>query len=270
MKTILTLFVLFLSSISFNSYGGWFDKTICFETDAQIRGEIIYLPNETESFTGKNLCKYENGQIKSEGKFKDGIKDDKWNAWHKNGQIDSEINYKDDKKIIETIYSYDENDQIHFVNFYKEGILISETIYSHYENGQTEFKENYKDNKLDGKVTYWFENGEIEHEATFKKSKCVSGDCHKFSCKVKKDFTGIQLCAYENGQIEIKVKIRYGLKQGIYTSWYDNNQIKGKYNYKHGKIEGLYITWYKNGQIFAEANYKDGKLNGLLIFYDEQ
>ena len=58
MKTTLIILVLFSILISFNSYGGWFDKTVCVETDAQDRNGIIYLPNETEPFTGNNLCEY--------------------------------------------------------------------------------------------------------------------------------------------------------------------------------------------------------------------
>jgi len=69
MKKLLLLLLSLL--ISFNSYG-LFEKTICIETDVQDRSGIIYLPNKTKPFTGNNLCQYENGQNKSEGKVKDG------------------------------------------------------------------------------------------------------------------------------------------------------------------------------------------------------
>ena len=62
MKILLTLFVLlFSTSISFNSYGVPSDETICVEADGQDRNGIIYLPNQTEPFTGNNLCEYKNG-----------------------------------------------------------------------------------------------------------------------------------------------------------------------------------------------------------------
>jgi antitoxin component YwqK of YwqJK toxin-antitoxin module len=77
MKKLLIL--LFSILISFNSYGlfGLFEDTVCVETDAQIRNDLYYLPNETKPFTGKNLCEYENGQYKSEGKYKNGTVDGK-------------------------------------------------------------------------------------------------------------------------------------------------------------------------------------------------
>ena len=51
---------------------GSFEETICKETEGQERNGLVYLPNQEEPFTGKNLCKYENGQIKSERNYKDG------------------------------------------------------------------------------------------------------------------------------------------------------------------------------------------------------
>ena len=68
MKILLTLFVLFfLSFVSFNTYAGLFDKTICLETDSQFREGLIHLPNKSEPFTGNILCEYESGQIKIKG-----------------------------------------------------------------------------------------------------------------------------------------------------------------------------------------------------------
>ena len=90
MKKLLIL--LFSILISFNSYG-LFEKTVCVETDAQNRGGIIYLPNKTKPFSGNNLCEYENGQYKSEGKVKDGNKNGIWTSWFENGQIEYERNY---------------------------------------------------------------------------------------------------------------------------------------------------------------------------------
>ena len=156
MKILLTFFVLFLFPIliSCNSYSGSSDKTVCVDTDALIRNGIIYLPNETKPFTGNNLCKYENGQIKSEGNYKDGKPDGKVTGWFENGQIQTVLNLKDGK--------------------------LDGKVIDWYENGQIEAEGNYKDGKLDGKATYWHENGKIKGKVTFKDGKCISGDCSMF------------------------------------------------------------------------------------------
>ena len=164
MKKLLIL--LFSILISFNSYGSYhsYSETICVDTDAQEKGGfihgvgmrgIIYLPSKTKPFTGKNLCKYENGQKKSEGNFKDGKKDGKRTSWNENGQIEVEENFKDGK-------------------------LIDETAYLYHENGQKHYEINFKDSKFDGKSTMWHENGQKEAEAMYKDGECISGDCDYF------------------------------------------------------------------------------------------
>ena len=154
-------------------------KTICIETDAQERDGIIYLPNETKPFTGKNLCKYENGQKKSEGNFKDGKKDGKRTSWNENGQKEVEENFKDGKLIDETAYLYHENSQKHFEINFKDFKVDGKSTMWH-ENGQIAFEMNYKDGKEDGKVTKWYETGQIEAEAIYKDGECISGDCDYF------------------------------------------------------------------------------------------
>ena len=115
---------LFPILISCNSYSGSSDKTVCVDTDALIRNGIIYLPNETKPFTGNNLCKYENGQIKSEGNYKDGKPDGKVIDWYENGQIEAEGNYKDGKLDGKATY-WHENGKIKGKVTFKDGKCIS-------------------------------------------------------------------------------------------------------------------------------------------------
>ena len=45
-----------------------------------------------------------------------------------------------------------------------------------FENGQKSYEVNYKDGKLDGKQTFWSENGQIQIENNYKDDECISGD----------------------------------------------------------------------------------------------
>ena len=143
MKKTLIILVLFPILISFNSYGGSSDKTVCVETDAQIRDDIIYLPNETEPFTGNNLCKYENGQIKSKGEIKDGRPEGKFIEWYENGQIWREATIKNDELDGKQTGWY-ENGQIEFEQHYKDGKEVGETKYAYNEKGQIEQRKTTK------------------------------------------------------------------------------------------------------------------------------
>jgi antitoxin component YwqK of YwqJK toxin-antitoxin module len=74
------------------------EETICKDTEGQMRNGLLYLPNQQEPFTGKNLCKYKSGQKWKEGNYKDGKLDGKWTEWWENGQKSVEGNYKEGKK----------------------------------------------------------------------------------------------------------------------------------------------------------------------------
>ena len=145
-KLVILLFSIF---ISMKSYGGVFNETVCFETGGQ---NIVSLPNETDPYTGKYLCKYNNGQKEKEGRYKDGKLDGKWNVWYENGQKWYEGNYKDGKK---------------------DGKW---TWWN--KNGQKVRQKNYKNGKLDGKLIEWFQfNGEIKREENYKNGKICINEC---------------------------------------------------------------------------------------------
>ena len=116
-KLIILLFSIF---ISINSYGGIFNETICFETDGQ---NIVFLLNETNPYTGKYLCKYDNGQKEKEGNYKNGKLDGKWIWWNKNGQKVRQKNYKNGKLDGKLVEWFQFNGQIKREENYKNGKL---------------------------------------------------------------------------------------------------------------------------------------------------
>ena len=67
-------------------------SSICFELYAQTINGIIFLHDINEPYTGNNLCKYINGQVKSKGKIKNGQFNSKWTEFYASGQIRSEEN----------------------------------------------------------------------------------------------------------------------------------------------------------------------------------
>ena len=144
----LTIF-LFSIFISINSYGGIFSETVCFETSGQ---NIVFLPNDTYPYSGKYLCKYDNGQKEKEGGYKDGRLIGKLTVWYENGQIESEANYKNGK-------------------------LDGKSTWWN-KKGQKVKQKNYKNGKLDGKLIEWFQfNGEIKREENYKNGKLCINEC---------------------------------------------------------------------------------------------
>ena len=145
--------------------------------------------------------------------------------------------------------------------------------------GQYQSKGRLKNGKYDGKVNYWYEDGQIKTERIYKDGKLVSQTDYLY---------------YENGQEFAELNYKDGKKDGKWTFWYKNgrkdeesyykdgdlvNETIFKYNYltgqitgqsyKDGKKDGKWTKWYKDGEKKYEKNYKDGKKDGKWTEWDE-
>jgi antitoxin component YwqK of YwqJK toxin-antitoxin module len=142
-KLIILPFSIF---ISINSYSGiFFEENICFETDWH---NIVFLPNETNPYTGEYLCKYENGKKEKEGRYIDGKLIGKLTIWYESGQKKSEANYKNGK-------------------------LDGKSTWWN-KRGQKIMQKEYISGHLDGKLIEWFQfNGEIKREENYKNGKIL-------------------------------------------------------------------------------------------------
>ena len=99
-------------------------------SELQNRNGIYYVVNEEEPFTGKYVNHYDNGQVKVDGGFKEGLRQGEFIFYYENGQVKSNENYKDGK-------------------LHGEGI-------KYYEDGQVELDLNYKDGKLHGEYIEYY------------------------------------------------------------------------------------------------------------------
>ena len=118
MKKLLPLLIL-----SFGFMSSAYSK-ICDETSTvQKRNGYLFLSNQTQLFSGENICIYENGQYKVQGEYTNGLKDGKWTWWHENGQKKEEGNYKDGKRDGKWV-SWSEDGKKEKEEFYKDGKLI--------------------------------------------------------------------------------------------------------------------------------------------------
>ena len=63
------------------------------------RNGIAYISNEQEPFTGRAQSKYENGQPRLEGTFKDGKPEGLHRSWDENGELMAEICFSNGEKV---------------------------------------------------------------------------------------------------------------------------------------------------------------------------
>ena len=184
--------------------------SICVETEAQIINGIIFLPNMTKPFTGSNLCKYVNGQVKLKGEIKDGKFDGKSTWWYESGQKGLEKNYKDGKLDGNVTWWY---------GYYNIRDNIITPLYNDIKlDGQIWLQEHYKDGKKDGKWTTWSESGQIWSEKHYKDGK----------------FDGKSTMWYESGQKGLEKNYKDGKLDGKWTSWSSSGQMLSERDYKDG------------------------------------
>ena len=130
-------------------------------------------------------------------------------------------------------------------------------VFDFYENGQKKLNGNYRKGLMNGKWTYYHENGQFHAQGRF-----IDGDGSNPSESSGIPFngrTGRWTSWHENGQKEAEGTYKSGKRDGKWTTWYENGQKFYEGIYKDGKPNGKGTKWYENGQKMIEDTYKDGK-----------
>ena len=175
-------------------------------------------------YDGEIISYYTNGKVESKHIFK-------------KGEIDGTSQDFDDDGTLysETIFEKGRLRDIKFLD--KKGSIISNTTsrkgdatISFYDpNGIKVSEGSYtKDGQADGKFIYYFKNGKISAEASYKND----------------------------------------LLNGKKTWYYPDTKIKEEGNYKNGKADGYFINYYENGQVSDEGWYVNDDRQGTFIYYD--
>ena len=120
---------------------------------------------------------YDNGQLKWESNWKDGLVDGKCRGFYENGQQRSEQNFIEGKRNgIER--KWYKNGQLEYEWNYKADTLWVGTQKWWYDNGQMHIEENYRaDGKQEGVKRIWHENGNLRRRMTFKDGEATSEKC---------------------------------------------------------------------------------------------
>ena len=76
-------------------------------------------------------------------------------------------------------------------------------------------------------------------------------------------FSGTIVKKYSDGQLEEKIPLKDGKRDGLHEYYYENGQLWSKDSYKDGKEDGLHESYYKDGQLKRKTPYKNGKKDGM-------
>lgn len=107
---------------------------------------------------------YENGKIKSEGKYSNDNQEGNWIYYYDNGEKAAEGKYFNNKKGGIWNYWYTSG-QLNYVETYiKRGIV---SVIGYFENGEINYKGNYIKGVRQGEWTYWNVDGRIFFKGTY-------------------------------------------------------------------------------------------------------
>ena len=172
---------------------------------------------------GISFYYFDTGKIKATGNFTKDKKNGPWKYYNEDGTLSAEENF-----------------------VYREFTEIKEGAFAYYyKNGKIKETNIYVDDKLEGKQTEHFENGNISKILIFK-NNLRNGECKFY---------------YEDGSIQEESFYKEGLAEGPSTSYHKNGQINCVLNFAGGKIVGEKICKDINGKIIPKDIPKETPKN---------
>ena len=147
------------------------------------------------------------------------------------------------------------------IGYNVDGSKFKEECYIQDENGTP---------MLNGKASYWHENGKLKSEAVYKNGAPVGtivtfyDDGSKMSETTYKDGKkdGDDIVYFRNGKEKKLTSYVSGRRDGVCKEWFESGKLKQSEEYKDNALDGVTTVYYKSGKKKREINYKDGQLNG--------
>lgn len=196
--------------------------------------------NKSDSlpFTGTCIDLYENGEVKSERNYTNGLPDGNFVRYYKNGQISVEVNYKEGNPVDG------------FKQYYESGKLKAEKVnYGNkqvltrwFENGVKSADINFENNMLNGRSCQWYSNGRQEMLCSY------INDKHH----------GDLIAWYSNGVKKIEGRYINDNLDGKWTQWSNKGNVIAEEFYKNGYKDSTWSYFFDNGKKRIEIVYRNG------------
>ncbi|SVC41765.1 uncharacterized protein METZ01_LOCUS294619, partial [marine metagenome] len=146
------------------------------ETYVNEEDGLVYNENTQNPFTGAIGEFHENGQLETEGNYKDGEKHGLQEDFHKNGKLKFRGNYKNGKLhgLVEIFYA---KGQLKLRENYKNG--KHDGLSEQFDRNGNFGTSNYKNGKLHGLYEEFYKNGQLMERGNYKDGK-IDGISEKF------------------------------------------------------------------------------------------
>lgn len=193
---------------------------------------------------------YENGVVKQEGIYKNGLKNGIFKSFDTKGNLTKIEKFVDDIRQESA-----------------EEVARLELKRDYFPNGKVKVEATYRQGIPEGIRREFNEQGEVVQSFTFVKGVMVAqGIVSNEGLK-----QGFWKEYFPNGKIKSEGAYEKGKRIGQWTFYYPQGAIEqtGNYNSK-GNPEGIWKWFYLGGQLLREESYRDGLLDGIMTEYSSE
>jgi antitoxin component YwqK of YwqJK toxin-antitoxin module len=216
---------------------------------------------------------FENGNIKTVGAKRNGLKTGEWKEYYENGNLYKEVVFIEGEMVGQGEV-YFENGQTKLIGLYINSQMNGEWA-QFYENGQLAGNGNYKNGEKTGEWIEYYENSQFMeigiYENGIKKGEWKSynenGQLSFIGRLENGELNGKSTYYYENGQFKAIGMYLNGKMNGEFKFYRENGQLSAIGSLVNDKETGEWKTYYKNEQLSAIGKYENGKKTGEWKLY---
>ncbi|NND94442.1 MAG: toxin-antitoxin system YwqK family antitoxin [Flavobacteriales bacterium] len=198
--------------------------------------------------------KYDNGNIKEEGNYENGLRKGKWTFFYPDGKLSQKGSFRKGKPHGEWKWYYPDG-SLRRVETYRNGREDGISI-EYSEDGEVMSKGEYLDGLKEGKWIYRIGDHRIE-------GSYVQGD-------KEGKWTGV----YDNGKNQFKGEFQRGFATGKHRFYYASGQLMQDGKYSSGRKDGEWRRFDEDGEMILRSSFQSGierRIEGVKILptYEE-
>lgn len=204
---------------------------------------------------GKWVDIYDNGKVKSEINYQNGLPNGNFKEFSPTGKILKIEKFENGKLIDEKVANKYDTLEVKSLRQEKE----------FYSNGKIKSIKTYKDSLLYGLQLYYKTDGEIEKAEIYDElsQKIAEGIVDILNKK-----QGKWSFFYDNEKIKSEGNFIDDLKSGEWNYYYEDGSIFEQGTYSEDYPEGIWLWYYPNGKILKSEKYIFGRKSGLNFELD--
>lgn len=222
-----------------------------YHDDYMISREFVNRANEKGQKTGVWKSFYDDGKVKEETIYKNGILDGTMKMYSERGNLINERSYRDGKLIDEGVQMKVE--AIELITYYNDGVTIKR-------------KGIYLDSIPIGMHIYYNSSGNPEKAIRYNEKGVRTAEGPVGETEKREGRWNVY---FETGELRAKGSYLNDRQHGEWKYYFLDGAVEQTGNLQNGVMYGEWKWYYPNGKILREEIYAKGRPNGLMVQYSD-